>query len=257
MSTETPPVLTEVKDGVMVITLNRPEARNAVNLAMAQGIAAAIDELDSRHDIVVGVLTGAGPTFCAGMDLKAFLKGERPAVEGRGFAGFVERPPAKPLIAAVEGHALAGGCELVLACDLIVAAEDVLLGIPETKRGLVAAAGGLLRLSRQVPPRVAMELALTGEPIDARRALELGLINRTAPKGEALAEALVLASMIAANGPMAVRVSKEILAFADEQPVADGFVRQRPIIRTVLESEDAKEGARAFAEKRAPVWAGR
>jgi enoyl-CoA hydratase len=251
-----PTVLTELRDGVLVITLNRPEVRNAVDFAMSEGIAAAVDQLDADDRAVVGVLTGAGSTFCAGMDLKAFLRGERPMVPGRGFAGFVEHPPVKPLIAAVEGHALAGGCELVLACDLAVIAEDVLLGIPETRRGLVAAGGGLLRLCRQVPPRVAMELALTGRPVGARRALELGLVNRITATGGALAGALELAREIAANGPVAVRLTKQILGFATDQPVLDGFDVQRPLVRQVLDSTDAREGARAFAEGRDPVWRG-
>src|SRR3954449_13413382 len=167
------PVLTERREGVLVITLNRPEARNAVNRAAAEGIAAAIDELDDDNELRVGVITGAGGTFSAGMDLKAFVAGERPHVEGRGSAGIVQRPPRKPLIAAVEGWALAGGFEVALACDLIVAARDARFGIPEVKRGLVAAAGGLIRLPRRIPYHLAMELALTGDPVGAERAAEM------------------------------------------------------------------------------------
>ncbi|MFE1317284.1 crotonase/enoyl-CoA hydratase family protein [Kitasatospora phosalacinea] len=250
-------VLTEYGDGVAVITINRPEARNAVDRAVAQGVAAALDELDARDDLTVGVITGAGGTFCAGMDLKAFLRGERPVVEGRGLAGLTEAPPAKPLIAAVEGHALAGGCEIVLACDLVVAAEDARFGLPEVKRGLVAAAGGLLRLPERLPRQVAMELALTGAFLDAPRAHALGLVNRLTGSGGALAGARALAAEIAANGPLAVRATKQIVTEAPCWPAAERWQRQRALIDPVFASEDAKEGPRAFAEKRAPRWTGR
>jgi enoyl-CoA hydratase len=234
---------------VLIVTIDRPEARNAVNLAVAEGIAAALDRLDGEAALRAGVLTGAGGTFCAGMDLKAFVAGERPHVEGRGFAGIVQGPPRKPMIAAVEGWALAGGFEVALACDLIVAARDARFGIPEVKRGLVAAGGALIRL----PRRVAMELALTGEPIGAERAYEAGIVCRLAEPGAALEEALALARTIAANGPLAVDATKRILT-ADE---AGQWERQAEIVAPVFASEDASEGARAFAEKRAPVWRGR
>ncbi len=168
------PVLTREESGVLVVTINRPEVRNAINLAAASGIAAAMDELDSRSDLVAGVLTGAGSSFCTGMDLKAFLAGERPSVPGRGFAGIVERPPDKPLIAAVEGYAVAGGFEIALACDLLVAASDAQFGLPEVRRGLVAAGGGLLRLPTRVPYGLAVEWALTGAFVPASRAFEVG-----------------------------------------------------------------------------------
>jgi enoyl-CoA hydratase len=239
-------VRVEADGEVLVVTIDRPEARNAVNLAVAQGIAAALDRLDGDDALRAGVLTGAGGSFCAGMDLKAFVAGERPHVEGRGFAGIVERPPRKPLIAAVEGWAVAGGFEIALACDLIVAARDARLGIPEVKRGLVAAGGALLRL----PRRVALELGLTGDPIDAARAYEMGLVCRIAEPGAALAGALELARTIAANGPLAVDATKRILV-PDED-----WERQAEIVAPVFVSEDAREGARAFAEKRAPVWRG-
>jgi enoyl-CoA hydratase len=239
-------VRVEADGEVLVVTIDRPEAHNAVNLAVAQGIAAALDRLDGDDALRAGVLTGAGGSFCAGMDLKAFVAGERPHVEGRGFAGIVERPPRKPLIAAVEGWAVAGGFEIALACDLIVAARDARLGIPEVKRGLVAAGGALLRL----PRRVALELGLTGDPIDAARAYEMGLVCRIAEPGAALAGALELARTIAANGPLAVDATKRILV-PDED-----WERQAEIVAPVFVSEDAREGARAFAEKRAPVWRG-
>ncbi len=182
-------VLTERRERVLVVTLNRPEQRNAVNAAVATGIAAALEELDSDAELSVAVLTGAGKGFCSGMDLKAFVAGEVPYAAGRGFAGIAERPPAKPIIAAVEGFAVAGGLEVALACDMIVAARGARLGVPEVKRSLVAAGGALLRLPRALPRPIALELALTGDPISAERAHELGLVNALADPGEALAGA--------------------------------------------------------------------
>jgi enoyl-CoA hydratase len=243
-------VLTDDADGVLVITINRPEARNAVNGEVARGIAAALDALDSHDDLNVGVITGAGGTFCAGMDLKAFLTGERPAVPGRGFGGLTEAPPAKPLIAAVEGYALAGGCEIALSCDLVVAADTAKFGLPEVKRGLVAAAGGLLRLPRRIPYQVAMELALT-------RGYHFGLVNRLTAAGGALAAARELAVTISANGPLAVRATKSVIAGAAGWPAGEFWDRQRVIVEPVFTSDDAREGALAFAEKRPPRWSGR
>jgi enoyl-CoA hydratase len=251
------PVLTERRDGVLVITLNRPRARNAINLDVAQGIAAAIDELDRDDDVRAGVLTGAGGTFCSGMDLKSFSAGQRPHVEGRGFAGIVQAPPRKPLVAAIEGYALAGGLEIALACDLLVAASDAKLGIPEVKRGLVAAAGALIRLPRRIPHHVAMELALTGEFITGDRALSIGLLNRVTPPGRALEEAISMAAAIARNGPLAIAASKRMVLGAGEWTEAEAWRAQAAIVEPVLASEDAREGAVAFAEKRDPVWRGR
>lgn len=251
------PVRFEVPEpGVAVVTIDRPDARNAVDPAVAEGIAAAVDRLDADRDLSVGVLTGAGGTFCAGLDLKAFLRGESPSLEGRGFAGITERPPRKPLIAAVEGYALAGGFEVALACDLIVAADDARFGLPEVKRGLVAAAGGLLRLPRRIPYHLAMELALTGDPVTASRAYEMGLVNRVVAAGEALDAAVRFAAAVAGNGPLALTASKEILAGALDRTEADAFAWQREIGDPVFRSADAREGAQAFAEKRAPVWRG-
>lgn len=249
-------VLTERRDGVLLVTLNRPDQRNAVNAAVAHGIAAALDELDGTPELRVGILTGAGKGFCAGMDLKAFVAGERPHVPGRGFAGIVERPADKPLIAAIEGFAVAGGLEVALACDLIVAARGARLGTPEVKRGLVAVAGALLRLPRRIPYHLAMELALTGEPIDAERAAQLGLVNRLAEPGEALATAFELAARIAANAPLALAASKRILVEAPGWSPGEQWARQAEIATTAVTSEDAREGARAFAEKRPPIWRG-
>jgi enoyl-CoA hydratase len=250
-------VLTEHRDRVLVITLNRPDQRNAVNAAVAQGIAAALDELDATRELSIGVMTGAGKGFCAGMDLKAFVAGETPHVDDRGFAGITRRASVKPLIAAVEGFAVAGGLEVALACDLIVAARGAKLGIPEVKRSLVAAGGGLLRLPRVLPRNIAMELALTGDPILAERGFELGLVNRLAEPGGALDAALELAERIAQNGPLALAASKRILTEAVDWPEAEFFERQGEIAAPVMGSEDAREGATAFAEKRAPVWKGR
>ena len=255
----TPPsaVTLERRDGVLVITLDRPEARNAVNQALASGVAAALDELDGDDTLHAGVLTGAGQGFCAGMDLKAFVRGESPYAGGRGFAGICERPPDKPLVAAVEGFALAGGLEIALACDLVVAAHGARLGIPETKRGLVAAAGALIRLPKRIPYHVAMHLALTGDPISAERAHELGLVVELCEPGEALTSALRLAEVVVANGPLAVRASKAIVRGALDWDEAEAWRRQHELAAPVLASEDAREGATAFAERRAPVWRGR
>jgi enoyl-CoA hydratase len=251
------PVLTERRDGVLLITLNRPEARNAVDLALARGVAAALDELDADGDLAVGIITGAGAGFCAGMDLKAFVTGERPWVGDRGFAGIVQRASRKPLIAAVEGFAVAGGLEVALACDLIVAARGAKLGIPEVKRSLVAAGGALMRLPRRVPYGIAMELALTGDTITAERAHELGLVNRLAERGAALDAALELAAAIAANGPLALDATKAILQQQFDWSDEEFWQRQEELSGPVFTSQDAREGAVAFSEKRDPVWQGR
>jgi enoyl-CoA hydratase len=250
-------VRAEEAGGVLVVTIDRPEVRNAINLAAATGIAEAMERLDSDDALRVGILTGAGGSFCAGMDLKAFVAGERPHVEGRGFAGIVERPPRKPLIAAVEGWALAGGFEVALSCDLIVASREARFGIPEVKRGLVAAGGGLLRLPRRIPYHLAMELALTGDPVGAERAAALGIVSRLTEPGGALAGAQELAARIAANGPLALTATKRIVAESGDWQQAEAWQRQAEIVQPVFESADAREGATAFAEKREPVWRGR
>jgi enoyl-CoA hydratase len=252
-----PPVVTARRDGVQVITISRPEARNAIDRATAEGIAAALDELDDEQALRVGVITGAGGNFSAGMDLKAFTRGERPHVEGRGSGGIVQRPSRKPLIAAVEGYAVALGFEIVLACDLIVAARDARFGLPEVKRSLVAVAGGLIRLPRRIPYHLAMELALTGDFIDAERAERLGLVNRLAEPGEALDQALELAATLIRNGPLALDASKQIVSASPDWTEEEAWARQGEAAAAVFQSEDAQEGARAFAEKREPVWKGR
>lgn len=255
--TDTPEVLTERRDGVLVITINRPQAKNAVSAGVARGIAAALDELDSTDELRAAVLTGAGGTFCSGMDLKGFLRGESPVVEGRGFAGLTTAPPRKPLIAAVEGWALAGGFEILLACDMVVAARTAQFGLPETKRALVAGAGGAMLLAQRIPLPVALEYLLTGESFSAERAHSFGLINRLTDEGAALGEAIALAETIAANGPLAVTVTKQIARSAADWTLTEGWERQAELLAPVLTSDDAREGAAAFAEKRAPVWTGR
>jgi enoyl-CoA hydratase len=249
-------VLTERRERVLVITINRPEQRNSINAAVANGIAAALDELDADAELSVGILTGAGGFFCAGMDLKAFVTGELPWVEGRGFGGITQRAADKPLIAAIEGFAVAGGLEIALACDLIVAAKGTKLGIPEVKRSLVAVGGGLLRLPRMLPRNIAYEMALTGDPITAEQGHGFGLVNRLSEPGEALETALTLASAISANGPLGLKASKRILRESADWPDSEFFDLQESISGPVFASEDAAEGATAFAEKRAPVWRG-
>jgi enoyl-CoA hydratase len=249
-------VLSSVDDGIAIITINRPQARNAVNGEVARGLAAAVDEFEGRPDVRVMILTGEGGYFSAGMDLKGFLTGDLPVVPGRGFGGIAERPPAKPLIAAVEGYALAGGFELALSCDLIVASEEAKFGLPEVSRGLAAGAGGLLRLPRRIPYHLAMEVALTGEHFPATRLWAAGLINVLVPAGQALTGAVELAAKVARNAPLAVSASKQVIVESADWDTTEAFARQRSIIDPIFTSADAREGAMAFAERRAPVWKG-
>ncbi len=250
-------VLTERRDNVLLITIDRPEVRNAVNAAVAAGIAGALDELDGDDELSVGILTGAGGYFCAGMDLGAFVKGESPWFGDRGFAGIAQRSARKPLIAAIEGFAVAGGMEIALACDLIVAARGAKLGIPEAKRSLVAAGGALLRLPRRMPYHMVMELALTGDPLPAERFHEFGVVNRITEPGGAVDAALELAASVAKNAPLALIASKRILQEQFDWSSAEMFERQGAISGPVFASEDAREGANAFKEKRDPVWRGK
>jgi enoyl-CoA hydratase/carnithine racemase len=250
-------VLAERRGNVLLITINRPEVRNAVNGAVAEGVAGALDELDGDHELAVGVLTGAGGYFSAGMDLGAFVKGESPWFGDRGFAGIAQRASSKPLIAAIEGFAVAGGMEVALACDLIVAAKGAKMGIPEAKRSLVAAGGALLRLPRRMPYHVVMELALTGDTMPAERFHELGVVNRLAEPGAAVDAALELAERLAKSGPLALLASKRILQEQFDWSTAEMWEKQAAISGPVFASEDAKEGANAFKEKRDPVWKGR
>ena len=245
-------VLTERRDRVLVITLNRPDQMNSINTALAKGLVAAIEELDGDPGLSLGVLTGAGRGFSAGMDLKAFAKEGTP----QGFQTYIEKGSQKPMIAAIEGFCLAGGLEMALVCDLLVAADNVRFGIPEVGVGLFAGGGALLRLPRRIPYGVAMELALTGDPISASRALELGLVSRLTEKGGALAGALELAERIAKNAPLSLKASKAVLRDMAGLTDAEFWAMQTPHVRSVFTSDDAKEGPRAFAEKRPPVWSG-
>jgi enoyl-CoA hydratase len=249
-------VLVAVDGGVIEVTINRPEARNAMSKAAAEAVSAAMDRLDAEEGLRCAILTGAGGTFCSGMDLKGFLAGELPMVGDRGFAGLTSWTPKKPVIAAVDGHALAGGMELALACDLIVAHVDAVFGIPEVKRGMIAAGGGVVQLPRLLPRQLAMELALTGDPIGARRACELGLVNRLTER-PAIEAARDLARTIAANGPLAVMASKAIVRESWLWPEEEAMARQMPYVGPVFVSEDAREGALAFAQKRKPAWRGK
>lgn len=247
-------VLTDIKDGVMVITINRPEARNALNGAVAEGLYEAINRLDQDDEICVAILTGAGRGFCAGMDLKAFVSGDKSMANPKYHEWMWGNPPRKPIIAAVEGFAVAGGFELAISCDLIVASETAKLGIPEVKRGLVAAGGGLIKLPQQASLRIAMEMALTGDNFSASRMMQLGLINRCVPEGTALDVARELARKICENGPLAVAATKKILQNVHTWPASEARDKQKEITDPVFASADAIEGSKAFAEKRKPVW---
>lgn len=249
-------VLVKETDGILEVTINRPEQRNAMTKEAAEAIAAAMDRMEASPELRCAILTGAGGSFCAGMDLKGFLKGEFPVAGDRGFGGLTSWTPNKPVIAAVDGYALAGGMELALACDMIVASKGTKFGIPEVKRGLVAGGGGVVQLPRLLPRTLAMEMALTGDPITAERAFELGFVNRVT-QGPAIEGARELAAVIAENGPLAVAASKGIVRDSWLWPDKDINELQAPYIAHVFASEDAKEGARAFAEKRRPNWQGK
>lgn len=250
-------VLVERQDRTLVVTINRPERRNAMTRAAGELIAEALDLLDGDDSLSVGVLTGAGGTFCSGMDLRRFAEGEVASVPGRGFAGLTQRPPDKPLIAAVEGHAVAGGFEAVLACDLVVAARGAMFGLPEVRRGLVARAGGLMRLPQLIPRSAAMRLVLTGDTVDAAQAHAWGLVTELVDDGTALEHALALAARVARNAPLAVRASKQVMVASADWPADERFTRQAELTDHVFASDDAREGALAFVEKRPPRWSGR
>lgn len=247
----------EQRGQVLLIAINRPQRRNAVNRAVSLAIADALERLDADDALRAGIITGRGGNFCSGMDLKAFLDGERPELEGKGFGGFAESPPTKPLIAAVEGYALAGGFEMVLACDLVVAAENAVFGLPEAARGLVAGSGGLLRLGQKIPYGIALEYAMTAAHMPASVAKQWGLVNRLVPNGGALDAAFELAEVIAANAPLSVAMSKRIMRESRDWNEAEMWDRQRPLSEAVINSQDAREGSRAFAEKRGPNWSGK
>lgn len=250
--TDAPAVLTERRGRVLLITLNRPEARNAINGALSTGLVEAVKQLDSDDGLTIGVLTGNGDGFCSGMDLKAFSRGENIGP----FLEFVRNGSSKPLIAAVEGFALAGGLEMALSCDLIVAAEGARFGIPEVKVGLFAAAAGLFRLPYRVGFAKAMEMALTGDPIDAAEAAEHGMVARVVPPGTAVDAAMELAERIARNAPLGVAASKQIIRAVPGRTEDELWELQGPLQLKVFTSNDAREGPRAFAEKREPNWTG-
>jgi enoyl-CoA hydratase len=248
----------ERRDGVGIIRLNRPEAKNAVNDVLSAAVEAALDEYEADDEIRAVIVTGTGDVFSAGADLKMVAKGEgfKIATKRGGFGGITTRAYSKPLIAAVNGPALAGGFEIVLACDLVVAADDARFGLPEVKRGLFAAAGGPYRLVRRIPLATATEIVLTGDPIDARRAHDLGLVNRLVPKDKVMDEALALAATIAANGPVAVRKSLRLLHETGDLTEEQARQLSNEVALEVFGSQDAIEGATAFAEKRPPKWTG-
>lgn len=247
----------EVADGIAVLTIDRPDRRNAVDLATARLIGAALDAVDADPAIRVAILTGGPTIFSAGMDLKAYARtGERPVLADRGGFGIVGGPPVTPIIAAVEGPALGGGFEIALACDLIVAGEGATFGLPEVKRGLVASGGGLLRLPRRIPRNIAAEAVLTGRPLTAARCAELGLVNAVVPDGTSLTSARELASEIATGAPLALQASKAVMAASAHWTDDEQFALQEELVGPVRTSQDAREGARAFAEKRAPRWSG-
>lgn len=261
MSDDADTVLYErIDDHIAVVTLNRPEKRHAINGAVARQLGAIVKETEADPSIWVVVLTSSGgPTFCAGADLSEVAAGraaELSTPDG-GFGGFVESRRDKPWIAAVRGSALGGGLEFSLACDLRVVGENTVLGLPEVRRGLIAGAGGIYRLPRQIPRAIALEMIAVGEPIDAARAYALGLVNAVVPDDQVLKSALDYARKIAANAPLSVRESLKIARAAHETPEADSIAAMNATMERLVQSEDFKEGPRAFVEKRAPQWTGR
>lgn len=252
-----PTVLVTQEENILVITIDRPAVRNAIDHRTSQALADAMDRLDNDPTVAVGILTGAGGHFCSGMDLKAFVNGERIELPGRGLGGMIETPPLKPIIAAVEGYALAGGFEIALACDLLVASENAVFGLPEVKRGLIAGSGGLIRLPQKIPRQIAMQYALTGDLMTASDARQWGLVNELTSAGQALAAAKVWAQKIAANGPVAVKMAKHVMSQSVYWSIDELWTKQNQVLETVIQSQDAREGAMAFNEKRTPVWASR
>ena len=252
-----PTVLVTQEENILVITIDRPAVRNAIDHRTSQALADAMDRLDNDPTVAVGILTGAGGHFWSGMDLKAFVNGERVELPGRGLGGMIETPPLKPIIAAVEGYALAGGFEIALACDILVAAENAVFGLPEVKRGLIAGSGGLIRLPQKIPRQIAMQYALTGDLMTASDARQWGLVNELTSAGQALAAAKVWAQKIAANGPVAVKMAKHVMSQSVYWSIDELWTKQNQVLETVIQSQDAREGAMAFNEKRTPVWAGR
>jgi enoyl-CoA hydratase len=249
----------EALEHYAILTIDRPESRNAVNAAVAEGIEQGIDRLEADDDLWLGILTGVPPVFCAGADLKEIGAGRGDALrtERGGFAGITRRQRVKPIIAAVDGPALAGGTEIVLSCDLVVASRSATFGLPEVKRSLVASGGGLFRLGSKIPINIAMECALTGDPINAERAYQFGLVNELCEAGLALERAVALAGRICANAPIAVRLSRQIVIEATNRPDDVGWAMSEAARATVMASDDLAEGVNAFLEKRPPQWKGR
>jgi crotonobetainyl-CoA hydratase len=264
--TITPAVLTERQGHILIITINRPEARNAVNAAVHVGVGTALEKAETDPEIRVVIITGAGDrSFCAGADLVAVSRGELLAPEDKaqqawGFAGMVAHPISKPIIAAVNGFAFGGGCEIALMCDLVVAADNAQFALPEVKVGLFAAAGGAFRIARQLPPKIAMEHLLTGDPFDAATAQRYGFANRVVPLADLMPTAIALAEKIAANAPLSVQASKRVALGINEGRIEGddaGWSANTRERKLLMSSEDAREGPRAFAEKRKPVWKAR
>jgi enoyl-CoA hydratase len=247
----------EERGHILVVTISRPEAKNAFDKATAEALELAMDHLDNEQTLYAGIITGGGGTFCSGVDLQAIARGERAVGKSRGGFGILARPPKKPLIAAVEGEAVAGGFELCLACDLIIAARDAKFGLPEVKHNLLAVGGGLFRLPKRLPYHLAMELALTGDLRDAEFFHRHGVVNKIVEPGTALDEALAFADAMLANGPTALAATKEIIASSTDWSEAEAWDKQVPIAKKALSSEDRNEGLRALFEKRTPVWKGR
>jgi acetyl-CoA C-acetyltransferase len=251
------PVLAETRGNILVLTLNRPEVRNAMDLAAARCLEERLDAFEANNELRVAILTGGPSFFCAGTDLKAASDGSRPITARRGWFGLVRQPPAKPLIAAVEGPAYGGGFEIALACDLIVASRISRFALPEASRGLVAAAGGLIRLPRKIPPALAAEIAFTGEPVTAERLYVLGLVNRICDAGRTLAIAMTLAEKVAAAAPLSIEATKRVLALCNTLAESESWEQQEIEFAPVRASQDTQEGLKAFLEKRAPVWRGK
>ena len=255
--TRDPVVKTRVQGRILIVEMNRPEVRNAINAEAARLIGQALERLDADPALTIGIVTGSPDCFCTGMDLGGFVRGEKPRYGDRGFAGIARKSADKPLLAAVEGYAVAGGFEIALACDLIVASRDARFALPEVKRGLVAAAGALLRLPRRMPFNIVMEMALTGDFFDAEQMHKFGIINRLVEPGTALDAALALAQRIGENGPLAIAATKKILLEQQDWSLGEMWAKQEVLYRAAVDTLDAREGAAAFKEKRQPQWQGR